>query len=221
MRNTLRTIFTRGDFSTLVITCLLMAVPVVALSVSLDFSKEFAKQQVAWQISLRQLIPIAVLSVLFGFLLARSHYSELFSLILSGIYCVATIAVIQVSTAPGNPVERVLAVVTRFSNSLSSSISNNDLDPYLLILFLSVLVWFLGHNTAWHTFRLDRVWRAILPPGIVLALNGFYNLDQANLDGYMIVYVFLSILLIIRSHIEAREFDWYMNRINFQGNQKH
>src|SRR5258707_4354119 len=36
----------------------------------------------------------------------------------------------------------------------------------------------------------------------------------------MIVYVFLSILLIIRSHIEAREFDWYMNRINFQGNQK-
>jgi hypothetical protein len=59
------------------------------------------------------------------------------------------------------------------------------------------------------------VWRAILPPGIVLVLNGFYNPDRFNMSLYLGIYVFLSLLLVIRSHIEAREFDWYMHRIAF------
>src|SRR5262249_4931450 len=94
--------------------------------------------------------------------------------------------------------------------------TTTGLDPFLLILFLSILIWFLGHNTAWHVFRLDRVWRAVLPPGIVLVLNSFYNFDQLNLDPYLIIYLFLALLLVIRSHIEAREYDWYLNRISFQ-----
>src|SRR5258708_10521484 len=100
--------------------------------------------------------------------------------------------------------------------------TTNRLDPYILILFLSVFIWFLGHNTGWHTFRLDRVWRAVLPPGIVLVLNAFYNVDptKSNIEPYLFIYVFLALLLVIRSHIEAREFDWYMNRVAFQGNLK-
>ena len=154
------------------------------------------------------------MSVLFGFLLSRSHYSELMALILSGIYATATIGVIQYLTAPGSPPERVYNILTRFINAWNMT-SGAGIDPFLLILFLSILIWFLGHNSAWHTFRLDRVWRAILPPGIVLVLNNFYNQDQVNLDGYLIVYLFLALLLIVRSHIEAREFDWYMNRVAF------
>ncbi|MEP7284476.1 MAG: transglutaminase domain-containing protein [Chloroflexota bacterium] len=220
VRNTWRTLFTSGDFSTLIVTCMLMVVPVLALNASLDLSKDFAQQSVTWRVSLSQLIPVAILSVLFGFLLARSHYSEGLALILSAIYALATITIIQFIVAPGNPVQRFVAILTRFYGSLNSSIRTNTLDPYLLVLFLSVLIWFLGHNTAWHTFRLDRVWRAILPPGIVLVLNGFYNLKQPNLDGYLIVYVFLSLWLIVRSHIEAREFDWYMNHVSYLGSQR-
>jgi len=121
---------------------------------------------------LNQLIPVAILSVVFGFLLSRSHYSELMSLILSGIYGVGTIGLVQYLNAPGDPAARVFGIVKRFVGSFNMS-SGAGLDPYLLILFLSILIWFLGHNTAWHTFRLDRVWRAILPPGAVLVLNSF------------------------------------------------
>ncbi len=214
----MRTIFARGDFSTLVIACLLMLIPVLALSVSLDFSKELASQRAAWPVSLNQLIPVSLLSVIFGFLLARSHYSELLSLILSGTYSVGAIVLVQILAAPGNVFQRISSVINRFVVSVNGGLDGGTgLDPYLLVLFLSVLIWFLGHNTAWHIFRLDRVWRAILPPGIVLVLNSFYNSQFVNLDGYLILYVFLALLLIIRSHIEAREFDWYMNRITFKG----
>src|SRR5260370_26527025 len=80
-RNMLRTVFTRGDFSTLLITCALMVVPVAALSSSLDFSKDFLNQSATWRVCLTQLIPLAILAVGFGFLLAPRPHSELFSLL--------------------------------------------------------------------------------------------------------------------------------------------
>ncbi len=215
LRNTTRTVFTRGDLSTLVITILLMLVPVLSLNASLNISRELNKQPGTWPISLNQLIPVAILSVIFGFLLSRSHYSELMSLILSSIYGGGTIGLVQYLNAPGSVTGRIYAITTRFIRSFNM-VPGTGIDPYLLILFLSVLIWFLGHNTAWHTFRLDRVWRAILPPSVVLILNNFYNYDEVNLSGYLIVYIFLALLLIVRSHIEAREFDWYMNRVTFQ-----
>src|SRR5581483_6047058 len=218
LRNTVRTVFTRGDFTTLIIAILLLLIPVLAFSAGTHFTQEFNKQATnLWPISLNQLIPVAILSVVFGFLLARSHYSELLALIMSGIYGVATIGVVQYTSAPGSPPTRVYNIVSRFVGSFSMT-RGGGLDPYLLILFLSILIWFLGHNTAWHTFRIDRVWRAVLPPGIVLVLVYFYGYQDVNLDGYLIVYIFLALLLVVRSHIEAREFDWYMNRIAFQRN---
>ncbi len=220
IRNRLRTLFTRGDLSTLIIACGLLVIPVLALNLSLGISVQSPKQPGTWPVSLDQLIPVAILSVIIGFLLSRSYFSELSSLILTGIFCVGSVMFIQLLAAPGDPLTRCVELVTRFTRALQTSLHSNTLDPFILVLFLSVLIWFLGHNTAWHTFRLDRVWRAVLPPGIVLVLNAFYDLNQSqvNLDLYLIIYVFLSLLLVIRSHIEAREFDWYANRVAFQGN---
>lgn len=217
VRNMARTLFARGDFTALLISSLMMLTPVLALNAALKLTPEPTRATVTWPVGLNQLIPIAILSVIFGFLLARSHYSELMALLLSTIYSVGTVMLIQFFAAPGDPLRRIYNIVVRFSNSINNGpVRTGSFDPYLLILFLSVLIWFLGHNTAWHIFRLDRVWRAILPPGIVLVLNNFYNSQPANLDIYLILYLFLALLLIIRSHIEAREFDWYTNRIAFK-----
>src|SRR5436305_841947 len=99
-QNTLRTVFTRGDFSTLIITCLLMLIPVLALNAALSLAKDAFKTTNAWPVSLGELIPVAILSVIFGFLLSRSHYSEALSLLMSGIYGVAVIGLIQYINAP-------------------------------------------------------------------------------------------------------------------------
>ncbi|MBX3064467.1 MAG: hypothetical protein KF726_15920 [Anaerolineae bacterium] len=215
-RNAARTMFARGDAFTLIVACLIMVIPVLAFSNALNIVDD---APTSWRVSLNQLIPVAILSVIFGFLLARSHYSEMLALLLSSVYAIGTIVAVQFLSAPGDPITRVREIAFRFAHAISVGLNTEiGLDPYLLILFLSILVWFLGHNTAWHIFRMDRVWRAILPPAIVLVLNSFYNIQSNSLDFYLIIFMFLTLLLIIRSHVEAREFDWYANRVSFRGN---
>ncbi len=80
---------------------------------------------------------------------------------------------------------------------------------------LSVLFWFLGHNAAWHVFRVDRVWRVIIPTGLVLITNQFYYQGDHSLDIYLIAFVIVSLLLLIRSHIDNREYDWFVHRVSF------
>ncbi len=219
LRNSLRTLFTRGDFSALIIACVLMVLPVLAMNQSLSVAAEFAMQSGTWAVSLSQIVPVVILSVIFGFLLARSQYSELTALILSGIYSLGAVLMVQFFAASGDPIERLYSVVARFVGTLQGGFTEGvGFDPFLLIALLSVLFWFLGHNTAWHLFRLDRVWRAILPPGMVLVLNSVYNTDpSSSYDGYVILYAFLALLLLIRSHIDAREYEWYINRLAFRG----
>ncbi|PJF30425.1 MAG: hypothetical protein CUN51_07840 [Candidatus Thermofonsia Clade 1 bacterium] len=218
LRNSLRTIFTRGDFSALIIACIMMVLPVLAMSQTLTIAAEFAAQSGSWAVSLSQIVPVVILSVIFGFLLARSQYSELTALILSGIYSLGAVLAVQFFAASGDIAERTYAVMVRFITTLQGGIREGiGFDPFLLIVVLSVLFWFLGHNTAWHLFRLDRVWRAILPPGIVLVLNSLYNTSPSNsYDAYIILYVFLALLLLIRSHIDAREYEWYISRLAFR-----
>src|SRR5664279_3236454 len=100
-----------------------MVIPVLALDSSLDITTQLAKQDATWQVGLNQLLPIALFSVIFGFLLSRSHYSELFCLILSGIYCVITMTLVQFFAAPGDPISRIIAILSRFTTSLSTSLN--------------------------------------------------------------------------------------------------
>ena len=112
---------------------------------------------------------------------------------------------------------RVITLADEISVWLDQALSGGQPanDDVVFVVFLSVLFWFLGHNAAWHVFRVDRVWRVIVPTGLVLLTNQFYYQGDAALDVYLVAFVILSLLLLIRSHIDAREFEWYLNRISF------
>lgn len=202
----LQNTFLRGDLTALLITCAMMAMPAVALSRVLTVPRPSQ----FWSVGLESLVIVAVASVVFGFLLARSHYGEVTALLLSAVYGIAVIGVVQFMSAPGDPISRLGAIAGRLRGSIS-----NGQDPFLIVVFMSALFWFLGHNTAWHVFRIDRIWRAIIPPGIVLLINGLYNVTNINLDLYLIAFLFFALLLVVRSHLDAREYDWYINQIRY------
>src|SRR5215510_1065371 len=111
LRNTVHSVFGRGGTFMLIIAVLLMLVPVTALAASLSFIKDFTSPSTPgaypWQPDLNTLIPVGILSVIFGFLLAKSYYGEMLSLVLNGIYGVGVIGVIQVIDAPGPLLSRV------------------------------------------------------------------------------------------------------------------
>ncbi len=206
-QNHLRTIFSRGDLSSLLITTALMVVTALALDTA------------EWTSGLDVLAVVSVLAVGFGFLLARSHYSELLALIMSSMYSIVAVVVVNavVLVDEGGIVRRtdiLLGQIRAWAVDAMAGEQPAD-DGVVFVVFLSVLFWYLGHNAAWHIFRVDRVWRVILPTGLVLITNQFYYQGDHSLDIYLIVFVLLSLLLLIRSHIDSREYEWFIHRISF------
>jgi transglutaminase-like putative cysteine protease len=207
LRNHLRTIFVRGDVSSLLMTWGLIIVTALALGAA------------HWADGLSALVAVGFLSVGFGFLLARSHYSELLALTMSAVYSIAAVLVVNAYTFghTGSFLARtdnlVLQLRTWTHQALAGEQPVND--DVAFVIFLSVLFWFLGHNAAWHVFRVDRVWRVIIPTGLVLITNQFYYQGHASLDIYLIAFVVLALLLLIRSHINTREYDWFLHRVSF------
>jgi transglutaminase-like putative cysteine protease len=200
--HTWRTLFSPGDLAAVFIDMALLLMPILSLSAA------------GWPLDLRTVIPIMVLSVAFGFLLARSHYNELFALVMSTIYGVGFTLLLAAINEPGNLLEGAYSLFSRlfrwFNDALYGGINQDDL---VFTLLVATLFWFLGYNVAWHTFRVDRVWRVILPPGLILITNNVYYTGKNNLDGYLFIYVFLSLLLVIRSNLDARSWEWYVNGI--------
>lgn len=194
--------FLPGDLSTLVIAVILLLLPALSLGAA------------GWTLGMNTLVTIVVLSVVFGFVLARSQYNELLGLMLSGIYGACLVLLVAAFNQPGSLGEGVYDLFSRLivwvRDAFTGGINQDDM---VLTLLISALFWFLGYNLSWHLFRVDRIWRAVLPPGLILITNSIYYTGEANLEGYLIVFIFLTLLLVVRSNLDAREWDWYMNGV--------
>jgi transglutaminase-like putative cysteine protease len=200
--HTWRTFFAQGDLSTLLVTVALLMMPVFSLNAA------------GWPLDMRTLIPVVLLSITFGFLLSRSYYNELLALIMSGVYGISFVLLIGTINEPGGLAEGAFSLFSRlFRWIVDAATGGINQDDLVFTLLVSSLFWFLGYNLAWHVFRIDRVWRAILPPGLILITNSLYYTGEASLEGYLVAYVFLSLLLVVRSNLDAREWDWYVNGI--------
>lgn len=205
--HTWRTFFAPGDFFILIIATVLLMMPALALNAA------------NWPLDMRIILPVLVLSVVFGLLLAHSHYNEFLALIISGLYGLCFVMLTAALTEPGGLGAGVYTVVSRtitwVTDALTGGINQDDL---IFTLLIAMLFWFLGYNAAWHIFRIDRVWRVILPPGLILATNSIFYDGDANLEAYAVAFLFLSMLLIVRSNLDAREWEWYVNGIRVPRN---
>ncbi|MBC8097908.1 MAG: transglutaminase domain-containing protein, partial [Armatimonadetes bacterium] len=193
-----RGLFAPGDWTTLAIVLALILMPVLAL------------QTAQWPIDARVMIPTALLSVVFGFLLARSRYSEFVALFFSITYGGLCVLLLAAANTPGSTYAVLARAVTWGYDALTGGINTDEL---VFTLLVALLFWFLGYNAAWHVFRIDRVWRVILPPGLVLMTNAVFYIQPEVLQPHMAAFVFLALLLIARSHLDAREWEWYANGI--------
>ncbi len=206
LRNHLRTIFARGDLSSLLITWGLVIVTALALDAA------------EWTDGLGTLATVSLCAVGFGFLLARSHYSELMALVLTAIYSLAFVLCINAwaQIDSGSLWERTDTLAHQLNLWANEALAGKQAphDDAAFAMFMSVLFWFLGHNAAWHVFRVDRVWRVIIPTGLVLVTNQFYYQGDNSLDIYLVAFVILSLLLLIRSHVDTREYQWFVQRIS-------
>ncbi len=198
-------VFLRGDFTALLLVAGMLLTAALAMEAT------------GWTEGLGQLVPVALLSVIFGFLLARSHYGELLALLISSVYSLGFIGLVTaLNLEEGSLFARLGGIFAR-SVAWLQVLGGEGIaqDNLIFVLFLSVLFWFLGHNTAWHVFRVDRVWRAVIPPGLVILVNEFYDPGETQVGPYLAIYAVFALLLVVRSAIDNQEWEWYLRRIAF------
>src|SRR5450432_989283 len=101
MSKSVRGIFAPGDFTALIIAIVLLLMPTLSLGAA------------GWPLDSSILVPIAILSVLFGFLLARSQYNELLGLLISGIYGACFVLLVAALNQPGDLGNGIYVVFSR------------------------------------------------------------------------------------------------------------
>lgn len=193
-----RRLFRPGDFALLIITIILLLFPALALSAA------------EWPIDMSVVVPITIASVVIGFLLARSQYNELFALMMSFLYAFATMFVLAAMSIEDGGIGVFNRTIQWIADIFTGGINQ---DTLVFTLLIGLLFWFLGYNASWHVFRIDRIWRAVLPPGIILASNVVFYAGEDSLDVYLFAYIFFALLLVINSNLDAREWEWYSNGV--------
>ncbi|GAB5494738.1 MAG: transglutaminaseTgpA domain-containing protein [Phototrophicaceae bacterium] len=197
-----QTYIASGDVTALLVTIILLLMPAFALDAA------------DWPIDLNMIVPTIVMSLLFGYVLARSRYNELYALLVSSLYGIIFVIGIATLTTSLNPIRGLENVIIRsiqwFLDAFTGGINQDSL---VFSMIVSLLLWFFGYNAAWHIFRVDRVWRVIIPPAVILLMNMIVYAGDANLDLYLMTFALMSLLLIVRSNLEAREWDWYVNGV--------
>ena len=189
-----------------------IATPIILMA--LNLIPALALEAVGWAIDLTIATPVVIMSVGFGVLLSRSRFGELTALIMSLIYggCITLIVAGQTQDLPF--LEGIAAVFARFLAWTGDAVSGGiNTDPLALTLLVSFLFWFLGFNGSWHCFRVERVWRVILPPGLALLANLALQGGAGALEMHLIVFTLLSLALILRSTLDRREWEWSLRGV--------
>ncbi len=197
-----RNFIVSGDFTSLVILLALLLVTPLSLAAA------------EWPLAMSVILPVTIISVIFGYILSRSQFNELMALIISITYGFCLVLLITAINLGGGLGQGVYDIFVRSTVWVADATSGGiNQDDMVFTLLVATLFWFLAYNSAWHTFRIDRVWRVIMPPGLILVTNAIFYSGDSNLNQYMVVFVFLSLLLVVRSNLDAREWNWYQSGI--------
>ncbi len=162
---------------------------------------------------------VAIFAVFAGVLLAKSRFSPRTAHLFSFAYGLFFIlySVSNVLPSDGTWRERVLEViniqVVWFQKLIGGGTGR---EGYIFVLHTAVIYWLLGYIAAWYTFRTPRIWRAIIPIGIVLLSVAYYYSGPIPLNLYVAMYILLSLLFVARTHLVEQEKRWRKNQIRYE-----
>ena len=165
---------------------------------------------------------VGTLAVLAGLLLAKSRFPDSTSHIFSIIYGFFFVFLLVGSTLDIEMSwrERVLDLVLRQTEWLEDAFGGGtNRDGLIFVIQTSFVYWLLGYTAAWYTFRHLRVWRALVPTGLVLLSVVYYYVGPAPLSIYLAAFTLLALLYIARTYLVDREVEWRAARVRYEGGQ--
>jgi transglutaminase-like putative cysteine protease len=162
---------------------------------------------------------VVTLAVLAGTFLAKSRFSPNTAHFFSLLYGLFVIAYLIGTVMPEGMLwrERVFDIVNRQVAWMGKLIDGGtSRDRLIFVIHTSAIYWLLGYTAAWYTFRKPRVWRAVIPTGVVLLSVVYYYTGPRPLALYLAVYVILALMFVARTHLVDEEKVWRVTAVRYE-----
>ena len=174
-----------------------------------------------WAAGMNLLTPIVLAGFLLGLAMSYSRWDGLWPVLVSLVIGLAAV-LHWVGQSPEISAEltsaqRIMAIGVSLQSWLLLLVGNEPARSNLVFLLqLGILLWWLGYLSAWAVFREGRVWRAIIPIGLVLLVNTYFG--PPHLGIYFVIFVVCGLLLAVRSHLTEREIVWRSEGVRYADN---
>ena len=167
---------------------------------------------------------VGIFAVLAGTLLAKSNFSPnkvAFFALIYGLFIVFYM-VGTIDSFAGMPWrDRILhptdGIISRQLLWLQKLFSGGTSRDGLMFVFqTSFIYWILGSTAAWYTFRKPRVWRVVIPTGLVLLSVVYYYAGPRPLQMYLALYLLLALLFVARTFLVEKEKAWLASSVRYE-----
>jgi transglutaminase-like putative cysteine protease len=196
----------RDDLPTLVLVAALMLIAVWSVIVA------------DWVTGLAVLPAIMLISLVTGYLLATSSFSELFVLLATSFYGWFTVFALVGQQLPGDLglrgrlLELTFRLSVWFERALGGGFSRDNL---IFLLIIGLLTWYLTFNAVWGVFRRGRLWSAIVPAGLAMIINIYHYFGPIRVELFVVAFLFLMLVLAVRTNAVDRERLWQREGAGF------
>ena len=166
------------------------------------------------------LLWIVPISFLMGSLLALSVFSRrtaiLFSLVYAGFFIFIIVGATHVSEI-NTWNERIVHLINLQADWVSKLFNGGtSREPIIFIMHTSAVFWIMGHSAAWWTLRSEKIWRVVIPSGIVLLSVVYYYFGPRPLWLWLAMYVIASFLFIAFNWLNQQQKQWRQNHVYFE-----
>ena len=186
--------------------------PILLLLAGLSVA--FSLRSAEWAPGLDMLPWLVVGSVVLGVILARSVLPPwVLHLSSASIGFVVTVLASAHYFLPNAPLGDAVNVVLLRMGQWVDAVWEGQFveDPLPFSFLLGFVLWLSFHLSVWLIYYAGKVWWAVVAPSIALLVNTYYS-PQAG-SGYVLIYAFCALLLIIRVSVLELEHDWRLARI--------
>ncbi len=166
-----------------------------------------------------EIIPTIGMTAIFaGLFLAKSKFGNRTAHLFSLIYGTFIIFYMLGNLLPDTLswYERVSGLARRLSYWIVQLLDGStSRDRIIFVIHNAILFWLLGYSAAWYTFRRPRLWRVVVPMGILLLSIVYYYSGPNRLSLFLPLYLLLSLLYISRTYLSKKEAEWRVASIRY------
>lgn len=191
----------------------------VGLLALLLFSVTLSVQQAQWSEGLSILTPITLIGLATGVILAKVRGVPRFLLDVVGLLVGLITVLVAVAGVMRDPrlvtiQDKVQDLLSRTAHWVNVAVRQDMSDDLVVfILSLAVVTWVLAYSSAYFVFKSRQLWWALVPNGVALLINLSYSM--VNVRGYIVVFMFSALLLMIRFNLLMKEERWQRERVNY------